>query len=162
METIKVAKLEEDAILSTRKYSSDAGMDLYAYGDHIIKPHMFEVIRTGITVEIPDNFVGQIWPKSGSNFLIGGGIVDQGYQGEILVKVMNTLSRDIVIGHGQAVAQLVLVDTITPAIKEVSKDRIHTKETLRAATGGIVDQTFTATSPIELVDESIKLGKVWD
>src|SRR3990172_3230211 len=58
MNTIRVAKLYDNAILPNRKNPTDAGMDLYAWFDDyhrmaIIHPHSFTIIHTGISIEIP-------------------------------------------------------------------------------------------------------------
>ena len=42
-----------------------------------------------MTVEIPAGYVGLVKPKGRNDHLLGAGVVDAGYQGEILVKVVN-------------------------------------------------------------------------
>ena len=83
---MKVKKLVENAILPTVKHEYDAGMDFYSLEDYVIKSQKFQICKTGITIEIPDGVVGQIWPKSKNSWLIGGGIVEWTYQGEILLR----------------------------------------------------------------------------
>ena len=36
MQTIRIAKLSNQAIIPTRKHPEDAGLDIYANGDHIV------------------------------------------------------------------------------------------------------------------------------
>lgn len=138
---MRFAKLYEDAIAPTRKHSTDAGIDFYAYGDYIIEPNSYKTIKTGITVEIPNRTFGLLKPKGRSNYLIGAGVVDEGYQGEILVKVFNPTLARLVFRNGVPVAQMVIIPIHTASPYEVSLEEIHQEKTERSATGGIVSQT---------------------
>ena len=134
-ETLKVKRIEEEAKTTTRKHINDAGMDVYALEEVIIPPHTVQVVKTGVTVDFPDNTVAFVWPKSRSDFLIGAGVIDCGYQGEILVKVANISHEYLTIEKHQGLAQIVIVPVICPPVEEVSE--IHQKESERGATGGI-------------------------
>ena len=136
---MRVAKLRDGVKIPTKKHPDDAGWDLYTFGGHTIKANSFKTIPTGVTIEIPKGVVGIIKPKGRSNYLIGAGVVDAGYQGEIMVKVMNTQNRDIALAHNQAFAQIVFLPIYDAGLKleEVSQDDIHQEKSLRSATGGI-------------------------
>ncbi len=172
---MKVAKLYEYAILPTRKHSTDAGLDLYAYlqkhhidsdGDYIltytiIDPHGIGVINTGIVVDIPYGCFGWITNKSRNNYLIGGGIVDYGYQGELLVKIINTSNTPLTINHGDAIAQLLILPCLTPRVEEISKNIIFEQESERSSTGGIVTQmgTIDVIFDDKITDEQVEHTK---
>lgn len=81
MEKIRAAKLQPNVILPTRKHPDDAGIDFYASEEKTISPHAFDVVGTGITIEIPQGYVGLMMPKSRNNHLLGAGVIDAGYQG---------------------------------------------------------------------------------
>ena len=138
MEKIKVAKLREDAILPTRKHPDDAGIDFYAVEPVQILPNHFKVVKTGITVEIPKGYTGLMKPKSRSDFLLGAGVIDAGYQGEIQIKVANVGMENLTIGYGDAVAQMLIVPVETPAVEEIPLNEIHQNASERGATGGIL------------------------
>ena len=87
MKTIKAARLQENAVLPTRKHPDDAGIDFYAAEEKVIPPHAMDVVGTGITVEIPQGYVGLMMPKSRNDHLLGAGVIDAGYQGEIRIKI---------------------------------------------------------------------------
>ena len=140
MEKLKIARLDADAKLPTRKHATDAGIDIYSNQTVTIMPHSFAIVSTGITIEIEPGFVGLLKPKGRNNHLLGAGVVDAGYQGEILVKVSNITAYPLEINPGDAIGQLVILPIITPAIIEVSQDQIHKKNSSRGETGGIVDQ----------------------
>jgi dUTP pyrophosphatase len=138
-QTLTVAKIPlcPDACLPTRKHPEDAGLDVYAYGNTTVWPFSSKVLRTGITIEIPRGYVLQAWPKGKSEHLVGAGIIDAGYQGEILVKIFNPTWKPVRLGHGDALAQLVLIPVETPAPVEVGSNDIHKEQSARGATGGI-------------------------
>ena len=138
MEKIKVAKLREDAILPTRKHLDDAGIDFYSVESVWIQPNNFKIVKTGITVEIPKGYVGLMKPKSRSNFLLGAGVIDAGYQGEIQIKVANVGLGTLTIAYGEAIAQMLIVPVETPAVEEVPLSGIHQEASERGATGGIL------------------------
>jgi len=137
MNEIRLAKLAEDAYLPTRKFPQDAGIDFYVYGDYVIKPHTSKILSTGICIEIPDGYFGLLKPKGSSIALVGAGVVDSNYQGEIKVKLYNTFDREIVYIHGAAICQLVLIPIITPKVVETSMDLLFKSETDRGISGGI-------------------------
>lgn len=137
---MRVAKLTKEAILPTVKHVGDAGMDFYAYREYRIGPHSFSIIATGITVEIPQGYVMLLKPKSKNNFLLGGGVVDSSYQGEILFKIFNNSERPLSIYAGDPVGQGIFVKNASPTVEETSVDVIHTTKTARGSTGGIVTQ----------------------
>ncbi len=140
MQTIRIARLRPDAMLPTRKHPSDAGLDVYAVDAVTVAPRSFAIVPTGITIEIPDGYVGLLKPKGRNNHLLGAGVVDAGYQGEILVKVANLTDQPVVFEPGDAVGQLVILPVLTPAVEEVEQAVIHTQKTTRGGAGGIVSQ----------------------
>lgn len=137
---LRFAKLSRDAKIPTRKNPDDAGFDLYSIEEVNIAPHNYHIIGTGISVDIPTSYVGLVLPKSRNNFLLGGGVVDSGYQGEVLIKVFNILSEYLKISSGQAVAQLLVVPIETPTAIEVSIQDLYKEKSPRGETGGIAEQ----------------------
>ena len=161
MDIIRISKLHETTFLPTRKHETDAGMDLYSDADYIIEAHKAKVISTGVLIDIPTGVVGLIWPKSRSNYLIGGGVIDAGYQGEILVKIINPLERAIVVAKGQAIAQILFQEILIPkSIVIVDKDNLFEEKSVRGATGGIIDTTKLPTFINEQTEA--KFYKWWD
>lgn len=134
--TLKVKRIEEEAKIPTRKHTTDAGMDVYALEEVIIPPHTIQVVRTGVTVEFPKDTVAFVWPKSRSDFIVGAGVIDNPYQGEILVKIVNISDQNLKIEKHQGLAQIVITPVLCPVIEEV--DEIHQEESDRGVTGGIV------------------------
>ena len=138
MEIIRAAKLQENAVLPTRKHPDDAGIDFYAAEAKVIAPHSFDVVGTGITVEIPKGYVGLMKPKSRNDHILGAGVIDAGYQGEIRIKLANLTDVPLHIEHGMAIAQMLILPVETPAVEEVPLEEIHRERSERGATGGIL------------------------
>ncbi|PKO10008.1 MAG: hypothetical protein CVU40_07290 [Chloroflexi bacterium HGW-Chloroflexi-2] len=143
MQTIKIAKIDPSAFLPTRKHPVDAGLDIYANCNIVIEPHSTSIVSTGITLEITNGFVGLLKPKGRNNHLLGAGVVDAGYQGEILVKVANISDHPLKIKPGDAVGQLLILPIYTPEVLEVNPDQVHQENSSRGNSGGIVDQHIT-------------------
>jgi dUTP pyrophosphatase len=132
---MKCKRLDSDAKLPTRKHITDAGIDVYALHDEMILPQSCKVIRTGITFEFPKDTVAHPWPKSRNDYLIGAGVIDCDYQGEILIKIVNPYNKLIKISKHEGIAQLVIYPIVRQIIEEV--DEIHEIVSDRGETGGI-------------------------
>ena len=92
---VKFKKLHPKAVIPTYSKSEDAGLGLTAIGlePMVRTPSGAKVvtIKTGIGVEIPDGYVGLIFPHSSVTqkdwrLTESVGVIDSGHQGEIKVK----------------------------------------------------------------------------
>jgi len=137
---LKVAKLEESAVVPTLKHKGDAGIDFYCLFDTIIEPNTYKVVRTGITVELPSEYHGLLKPKGKNNHLVGAGVIENTYQGEILFKIFNPTKHKQPFSKGTAIGQMILIPAISPVPIEVSGEDVHEEKTIREDTGGIVKQ----------------------
>ena len=109
--TLKVKRLEVSATIPTKSNSSDAGWDLYALKPRYIQPGQRVLIKTGVSLEIPDGFVGLIWPRSGlavkSGIDVFAGVVDAGYRGDVGVCLYNSSERQFEVQAGDRIAQII-------------------------------------------------------
>lgn len=135
--TLKFARLDPNATIPTRKHPTDAGVDVYADEKVRVPPFSQRVVHTGVTCEVPEGSVLQVWPKGRNNHLAGSGIIDAGYQGEILIKVVNYSWRPLRIRRGDAIAQLVQLPVICEAVEELPAEEIHQQRSQRGGSGGI-------------------------
>ena len=96
---------------------NSAGMDLRAYlpdGEMVIKPMQRALVPTGLFMEIPVGYEGQVRPrsglaiKSGITVLNSPGTIDADYRGEVKVILINLSDVDFVIKSGDRIAQLVI------------------------------------------------------
>ena len=134
---LKFARLNENAKSPARKHPTDAGVDVYALEDVIVKPFSYCNVHTGVTIEVAEGTMLEVRPKGRNNHLVGAGVIDAGYQGEIVVKVVNYTWRAMHLRKGDAVAQLVQLPVICEPVEEVIADQIHAQQSARGGSGGI-------------------------
>tara|TARA_A100001515_G_scaffold140081_1_gene135370 strand:- start:2111 stop:2527 length:417 start_codon:yes stop_codon:yes gene_type:complete len=87
---VKIKKLSPDAKVPRYAKSGDACMDLYAVS-HTIDKYGNQVYDTQIAMEIPEGYVGLVFPRSsvsktGLTLRNSVGVIDSGYRGPIMLK----------------------------------------------------------------------------
>ena len=105
-------KLEDGAFLPTRAHLRDAGLDIYAIKDGIVRAHSSAVFGTGVHIQLPPCTMGDMRPRSGLMFnqdIISLGTIDETYDGEIRVKLFNLGGNDYEVKRGDRITQLVVV-----------------------------------------------------
>ena len=95
---------------------NSAGMDLRAYlpeGPVTLRPMQRMLIPTGLFMEIPEGYEGQVRPRSGLAIKNGitvlntPGTIDADYRGEVKIILINLSDTDFVINSGERVAQII-------------------------------------------------------
>ena len=90
---ILLSTLSPLAIIPTRANDTDAGYDLYATEDYILKPLERKVFKTNIAMAIPIGYYGRIAPRSGRAVKEGldvlAGVIDESFRGDIGVVLIN-------------------------------------------------------------------------
>jgi dUTP pyrophosphatase len=125
---VQITRLREDAVLPTRAYVGDAGLDLAACERHELGPGERALVGTGLAVAIPEGHAGFVTPRSGLavehgiTIVNAPGIVDSGYRGELRVILHNTDRREtFVVEPGMRIAQLLVVPVTEASLREVDK-----------------------------------------
>lgn len=121
------------------KTAFSAGMDIRANleASIILKPLERKIIPTGLYIEIPPGYEGQIRPRSGLAIKHGigcpnsPGTIDADYRGELGVILVNLSKEDFTINDGERIAQLVIAKHETIVWEEVEE----LSETVRGAGG---------------------------
>lgn len=112
-QVLPIKKLSKHAITPTRGHSGDAGLDLYASEDAFIPADGTMAVPTGIAIQIPTGFVGDVRPRSGktlySKLRVQYGTVDAPYRGEIKVICDNIGKDGLYIKRGEKIAQIVIL-----------------------------------------------------
>jgi dUTP pyrophosphatase len=118
-----------------RAHLGDAGYDLRSVERVDLAPGSRALVRTGISVAIPEGHAGLVLPRSGLAARHGislvntPGLIDSGYRGEIQVPLINHDRQEtFLIEEGTRIAQLVLVRVASAFFAEV--------EFLESATDG--------------------------
>jgi dUTP pyrophosphatase len=125
---LPIRRLHEGAVLPSRAYPGDAGLDLAAAEAAELNPGSRATIGTGLAIALPDGHAGLVLPRSGlaSKHGIGvlnaPGLIDSGYRGEVRVILHNHGSETFRVDPGMRIAQLVLVaveDVALVAVEEL-------------------------------------------
>jgi dUTP pyrophosphatase len=131
--TLPVRRVRPEAVLPTRAYEADAGLDLAACERCEVGPGERAVVATGLAVAIPDGYAGFVQPRSGLaarhgiSVVNSPGLVDAGYRGEVLVILLNTDQREpFLVEPGMRIAQLVIVPV--PAVDVAEVDELPESE----------------------------------
>lgn len=117
---VLIKRLRADACLPAYAHGpgEDAGVDLaYCGNDSLVLPPGARVMcPTGIAIQLPAGFEGQVRPRSGLavsrglTVLNAPGTIDPGYRGEITVLLINLSSDYQNIEPGERIAQLVIAE----------------------------------------------------
>ena len=102
---VKIKKLKENAVIPTYAKVGDAGMDLIATSITSDTPEEI-TYGLGIALEIPEGFVGLVFPRSsirktGLQLSNSVGVIDSGYRGELQAtfnKIFGVTSRKYEVG----------------------------------------------------------------
>ena len=101
-----------DAKLPTRGSDLAAGYDMYAAEDTFISVGGWKAVSTGVHMALPDGVYGRVAPRSGlavkNGIMVGAGVVDPDYRGEIKVVLHNHGDSKFLIKKGDRIAQMVL------------------------------------------------------
>lgn len=105
-------KLDRGAFVPERAHDTDAGADLRSPIDVVVPASGSQVINTGVHIQLPHGYVGMLKSKSGLNVkhdITSEGVIDEGYTGEIMVKLYNNGDEPYRIERGDKITQLVIV-----------------------------------------------------
>jgi dUTP pyrophosphatase len=131
---IRIRRLAPDVPLPSYAHPGDAGADLTTTVDVHLEPGERALVPTGISIALPEGYVGLVHPRSGLAARCGlsivnsPGTVDAGYRGEVKVMLVNLDPRQpVVLRRGDRIAQLVVqrveqatfveVDELPPSVR---------------------------------------------
>ncbi|MDX6488686.1 MAG: dUTP pyrophosphatase [Gaiellaceae bacterium] len=130
---LAIQKVRPDAVVPSRAYAGDAGLDLTAIERVELGPGERAVVPTGLAVAIPDGHAGFVQPRSGLasrhgiTIVNSPGLVDSGYRGELMVVLHNTdRTQPFVVEAGMRIAQLVVLPI--PEVELVEVDELPATE----------------------------------
>lgn len=126
---VKIKKLVENAVIPKYSKPGDAGLDLTAVSVSFEKNYVS--YKTGLAVEIPEGFVGLLFPRSSNSKMDliltnSVGVIDSGYRGEIELRyklVGNGVTPSIVGTYniGDRVGQLIIIPYPNIEFEEVTE-----------------------------------------
>jgi len=124
--TLKISRMTPGIPLPQYESKGAAGMDLRACldGDQDIPPLGRAKIPTGLRIEIPDGFEGQVRPRSGLaikhgvTVLNSPGTIDSDYRGDLEIILVNLGDKTFTVRNGDRIAQLVIAPVIRADLAE--------------------------------------------
>jgi dUTP pyrophosphatase len=124
---VRIKKLNQNAVIPSYAKSGDAGMDLVATS--IISETDTQITYgIGLALEIPNGFVGLIFPRSSvrkTRLMLSNcvGVVDSGYRGE-LQATFNKINQNSIAENdykvGDRIAQIMIIPHPPIEFKEVN------------------------------------------
>lgn len=126
---LKIVNLSNNE-LPEYKTSAAAGMDLRAWlpdGEIVLQPMERRIIPTGLHMEIPVGYEGQVRPRSGAAVKKGltvinaPGTIDADYRGDVGVPIINLSDTPQTIEPGERIAQIVFAKHETAKLIAVEK-----------------------------------------
>ena len=119
-----------DLPLPKPESSGSAGLDLRAAvaTDLVVAPGERARVPTGLVVEIPVGWEGQVRPRSGLASKWGvtltnsPGTIDSDYRGEVQILLINLGDAPFTVSRGDRIAQLLLAPV--PAVEVVELSRV--------------------------------------
>ena len=96
---------------SSKAYINSAGYDLFVHESIEVSPNSRALISTGLKMQIPKGFYGQISPRSGIALRNGvvtfSETVDSGYLGIVYVLLFNFSSKNFLVEKGNRIAKMI-------------------------------------------------------
>ncbi len=139
MVKIKVKKLHPKAVIPGYMTEYAAGMDLCTVIDApvALAPGERILLPTGLAMEIPQGYEGQVRPRSGLALKKGlalvnsPGTIDSDYRGEIGIIIINHGSEPVEFLPGDRIAQLIIAPVARASLVEV----VELNDSVRSAGG---------------------------
>lgn len=111
------------------------GLDLSSAYDTVVPARGKVLVKTDLSIAIPENTYARIAPRSGlalkHSIDVGAGVIDYDYRGPVCVILFNHGDSDFAISRGDRIAQLILERISMASVVEVEE----LSETIRGAGG---------------------------
>jgi dUTP pyrophosphatase len=151
---MKIARVR-DVKLPQRGTEKSAGLDFFIPNDFmetVVKPGEDILIPSGIKMDVPEGYMLMAAEKSGvvtssyaclkagrkpkidafdSNLILGAKIVDEDYQGEIHIHLINVGNQEVFLKPGMKITQFILVPVFYDYVIEVDEPRLFTETSKR-------------------------------
>lgn len=113
---VKIKRIHPNAVLPVYAHGpeEDAGLDLRSVEETDLLPGVPYAVSTGLQLEIPSGYEGQVRPRSGLALKHAitvpnaPGTIDPGYRGEVKVILLNLGQQPFHISVGDRIAQLIV------------------------------------------------------
>jgi dUTP pyrophosphatase len=122
---VKIKKLHPLAVIPKYAKEGDAGMDLTAISEKWNENNTLVTYDTGIAIEIPEGYVGLLFPRSSvskTSLILSNcvGVIDSGYRGSIMFK-FQYIEEGLVYEVGERIGQIIILPYPHIEFKEVDE-----------------------------------------
>lgn len=133
-----IPKFDEKFIEDLTNANKLHGVDISTTNKSILlKPQQSVVIPSGVYVDMPEGYAFIAHNKSG----IGSKkrldrlaeVIDEDYQGEIHLNVINVSNKDVVLGEDEKLIQFIMIPVLYCGIDEVPFDTLYSEESERGS-----------------------------
>ena len=125
-----------------KAYDTDAGIDFFIpeeFESLELYPGEDVNIKSGIKIKVPSGYALVFFNKSGictnDQLIVGACVIDEGYQGEIHLHLINVGSLPVYIKPNQKIVQGLLIPVPSIQIKEINIEELFSTETKRGSGG---------------------------
>ena len=128
---VRFFKTHPDAQIPEYKTAGAAGMDLCTVERFVLEPGQIKIVDTGLRIKIPEDFEGQVRPRSGLAAKHGitvvnsPGTIDSDYTGALKVILQNHGTKEVTFMCPDRIAQIVI-----SAVIQVNTAEAHSAEEL--------------------------------
>ncbi|MBQ1569418.1 MAG: dUTP diphosphatase [Kiritimatiellae bacterium] len=125
--TLRVKRIDPDAVLPAYQREDDAGMDVRSVEDMTIPAGGRALVHTGLVFALEPGWEAQVRPRSGLALKKGvtvlntPGTIDAGYRGEVGVILFNSSDEDFRVSKGDRIAQVVVAPVTQAQVVEVEE-----------------------------------------
>lgn len=111
---VRFKKIHPDAVAPTKAHPTDAGFDLTAVSVSEDRIRNIVTYGTGLAVEIPEGYVGLLFPRSSVykvqlSLANSVGVIDSGYRGEVMFKYRVVQPHIRRFSVGERVGQIIIL-----------------------------------------------------
>ena len=110
---VKFKLLVNEAQKPKKAHPDDAAFDVFSAQAGTIEPKKWLEFRTGVAMQLPQGYYGKFASRSGLMFKHDihafHGTIDNGYRGEMVVRLFNYSDESFRVNVGDRVAQLVIL-----------------------------------------------------
>jgi dUTP pyrophosphatase len=112
-----------------RGTSKSAGIDFFIPNDFeevVLSPGQSILIPSGLKVNIPENLAFIAFNKSGvatkKHLIVGACVIDEDYQGEVHLHLINTGDEPIAVSPGEKILQCLLMPVVYEPVEIVETE----------------------------------------
>lgn len=124
---VKVVRMREDVKMPLQAHPSDAGFDLHSTQRVDVPSGCSMLVGTGLRMEIPHGWCGQINPRSGiaskHQVTVGARVIDAGFRSEVMINLINHGPQPFEVVEGMRIAQILFLPVLGSMV-EVTADEL--------------------------------------